>query len=51
MVGVLLSAQVLALVQGICTTGSTRTCRLSGCGDAYQVCPRIAAGGSCACLA
>src|SRR6266540_2037066 len=43
------SAQVLALAQGICTTGSTRSCRVTGCASAAQVCLANRTWGTCTC--
>jgi RHS repeat-associated protein len=40
---------VLALSQGICTTGSTRTCKITNCTAASQVCLADRTWGPCAC--
>ena len=44
-----LSVQLLALLSGICTTGSTRQCKLTGCDKPTQVCLADRTWGPCSC--
>lgn len=44
-----ISVQLLALLSGICTTGSTRQCKLTGCDKPSQVCLVDRTWGPCSC--
>ncbi|HZZ85961.1 MAG TPA: hypothetical protein VFE30_15605 [Anaeromyxobacteraceae bacterium] len=45
----IIAVQVLLLTHGVCTTGSTRTCKLAGCTSGFQVCLTDRTWGACTC--
>lgn len=49
MLATVIATHVLALTTAICTTGSTRTCKLDGCPDASQLCLADRTWGLCTC--
>ena len=49
MLGFSVAARLLVLVLGVCQTGSTRTCKLTACATAVEVCLADRTWGPCAC--
>lgn len=49
MLATVIVTHVLALTTAVCTTGSTRTCRLNGCPAAFQTCLPDRTWGFCTC--
>lgn len=49
MLASIVAAQLVLFTEGVCTTGSTRSCKLTGCNNANEVCLSDRTWGACTC--